>query len=389
MQYDAVILGGGVVGATLALMLAQNQYQVLLIEKNSPQPLAEELSARTVALSYASIRILESLQVWQALQQRAMPIKEVAVSVAGRFGRSHLEAKQQGVEFLGQVVTFVELEQALFAALAHLPNVQILRPAILNAYQASEHAWDLTIMHHDAKLPVKTRLLVAADGLHSTLRTALAIPVNKSDYGHFAVMSNIVCEGMPSHTAIERFLPNGAIALLPWQNNLVTCVLTVTEDRQRTLLQMQETDYLRTCQEALGSRYGKLVRLGKRVALPLAMQVAQQQIGNRFLLMGNAAHSLHPIAAQGLNLSLRDIWQLKKQLTRSPDPIDLGGAQFLANYQSARGGDQRRIIFATDKIAKYLSGGPLPMELRALGITLFDSFWPAKKLFAHYSMGLM
>ncbi len=389
MQYDAVMLGGGVVGATLALMLAQNHYQVLLIEKNPPQMLADELSARTVALSYASIRILESLQVWQVLQQHAMPIKEVAVSVAGRFGRSHLDAKQQGVEFLGQVITFAELEHALFAALARSPNVNVLRPATLKDYQAGEHAWALTLVHNDAWLSVKTRLLVAADGIHSTLRTALAIPVNKSDYGHFAVMSNIVCENAPSYTAIERFLPNGAIALLPWQNNIVTCVFTVTKDRQKTLLQMQDIDYLHTCQEALGRRYGKLIRLGKRVALPLAMQVAQQQIGNRFLLMGNAAHSLHPIAAQGLNLSLRDIWQLKKQLMRSSVPMDLGCAQFLASYQRARGGDQSRIIFATDKIAKYLSGGPLPMELRALGVTLFDSFWPVKKLFARYSMGLM
>lgn len=389
MLYDVVILGGGVVGATLALMLAQNQYQVLLIEKNPPQSLADDLSARTVALSYASIHILESLQVWQPLQHRAVPIKEVAVSVAGRFGRSHLRALQQGVAFLGQVVTFAELEQVLFTALAHSPTVTILRPATLDYYQPGEHAWDITITHNETVLPIKTRLLVAADGIHSMLRSALAIPVNKTDYGHFAVMANMVCENAPLHSAIERFLPDGAIALLPWQNSIATCVFTVTKDKQQILLQMQDAEYLRTCQEALGSRHGKLVKLGKRVCLPLTMQVAQQQIGNRFLLMGNAAHSLHPIAAQGLNLSLRDIWQLKKQLTRLAARVDLGCAQFLANYQAARDSDQSRIIFATDKIAKYLSGGPLPMELRALGVTLFDSFWPAKKLFARYSMGLM
>lgn len=389
MLYDAVILGGGAVGATLALMLAQNQYQVLLIEKNSPQLLVDDLSARTVALSYASIHILESLQVWHSLQHRAVPIKEVAVSVAERFGRSHLQAAQQGVAFLGQVVTFAELEQALFTALAHSPNVNILRPATLDHYQPGEHAWDLTITYNERELPVKTRLLVAADGIHSMLRTAMAIPVNKTDYGHFAVMANMVCENAPQYCAIERFLPDGAIALLPWHNNIATCVFTVTKDKQQILLQMQDAEYLRACQEALGSRHGKLIKLGKRISLPLAMQVAKQQIGNRFLLMGNAAHSLHPIAAQGLNLSLRDIWQLKKQLTCAQLRVDLGCMQFLAHYQAARGTDQSRIIFATDKIAKYLSGGPLPMELRALGVTLFDSFWPAKKLFARYSMGLM
>ena len=151
---------------------------------------------------------------------------------------------------------------------------------------------------------------------------------------------------------------------------------------------MTDKAFLSACQEALGSSYGKLKGLGKRMVLPLSMQVAKKQTSHRFLLMGNAAHSLHPIAAQGLNLSLRDIWQLKKQLT-GKSIQDLGNNAFLEVYSKARQGDQGRIIFATDKIAKYLSGGPLPMSLRALGVSLFDSFSPAKKLFTRYSMGLL
>ncbi len=387
-MYDVVILGGGVVGATLALMLAQLNYQVVVIEKNPEGvSLATDKEARTVALSFASIHILETLGVWQLLLAGRVPIEEVMVSVAGRLGRSNLKALEQGVPFLGQVVAFDELEQVLLAKLHQLPNATILNNAKLTHFQAHPERWDLTIEGATIS-EVKARLLVAADGIDSSIRESLKIPVNKTEYGHFAVLANMERVGAPPFTAIERFLPNGAIALLPWRNNLATCVFTVTQEKSADLMAMTDKAYLATCFDALGTRYGKLVDLGKRVGLPLSMQIAEQQISHRVLLMGNAAHSLHPIAAQGLNLSLRDIWQLKKQL-HGARAEDIGSHAFLETYSTARKDDQHRIIFATDKIAKYLSGGPLPMALRALGVTLFDSLLPAKKMFTRYSMGLM
>lgn len=388
-MYDVVILGGGVVGATLALMLAELNYQVLVVEKKPASTrCASVKEARTVALSFASIHILETLGIWQLLHSGRVPILNVAVSVAGRLGRSSLEAQEQGVPFLGQVVAFDEIEKAIEEKLSKFPNAKILHQATLAHFQAHHDNWELTIQTSDTK-QIKTRLLVAADGIDSSIRQNLKIPVNKTEYGHYAVLANIEREGAPSFTAIERFLPNGAIALLPWRENFSTCVFTVSEEQSAQLMAMTDNDYLSTCQQALGMRYGKLKGLGKRISLPLSMQVAKKQTSHRFLLMGNAAHSLHPIAAQGLNLSLRDIWQLRKQLIGMDFNQDLGSNAFLEAYLKAREGDQSRIIFATDKIARYLSGGPLPMALRALGVTLFDSLSPAKKLFTRYSMGLM
>jgi len=388
MLCDVVILGGGVVGASLALMLAELNYQVIVVEKKQESALTTDKEARTVALSFASIHILESLGVWPQLQHKSVSIQEVAVSVAGRLGRSSLKASEQAVPFLGQVVAFAELEKVLFEKLATLANAKVLRGASLADFQVHQDAWDLTINAAEV-IKTQARLLVAADGIDSSIRQALAICVDKTDYGHFAILANVERENAPSCTAIERFLPDGAIALLPWRHNLSTCVFTVTNEKSAKLMAMTDKEYVMACQEALGTRYGTLVGIGKRVGLPLTMQVASQQTSHRLLLMGNAAHSLHPIAAQGLNLSLRDIWQLKKQLTDAHNAQALGSKAFLETYLTARKGDQGRIIFATDKIAKYLSGGPLPMVLRALGVTLFDSFAPAKKWFTRYSMGLM
>ncbi|MCS5712566.1 FAD-dependent oxidoreductase [Candidatus Berkiella aquae] len=390
MLYDVVIIGGGAVGASLALMFAQENFQVLLIEKKAASTkLIPDKEARTIALSFASTHILEALGIWQSLQHRSVPIQEVRVSVAGRLGTTRLDAKEQKVPFLGQVVSFDELERTVFEALAHLPNVKIMRPATLQHYQLSSQGWDLSIAEEEKILPIKTRLLVAADGIDSMLRKALAIAVNKTEYGHFAVMSNIERSEVDSFTAFERFMAQGAMALLPWRNQMATCVMTAPMEQAQSWMAMSDQEYLTTCQDLLGRRQGRLIGLGKRICLPLTMQIATQQMSHRFLLMGNAAHSLHPIAAQGLNLSLRDIWQLRHQIRMSKMPIDVGSPHFLETYIKARANDQSRIIFATDKIAKYMSGGPLPMKLRALGITLFDSFMPAKKMFTRISMGLM
>lgn len=386
---DVVILGGGVVGASLALMLAQFNYQVVVVEKKSPTTTTtHDLAARTVALSFASVQILKSLGVWQALEQCTVPIQEVLVSVAGRLGRSHLKAAEQGAPYLGQVVAFDDLEQVLFAALAKMPNVKLFCNATLSEYHKEQSDWSLTLQAAKP-LVIRSKLLVAADGIDSSVRQHLGMEVRTTDYGHFAVLANLQVKDAPPARAIERFLKDGAIALLPWRNQLATSVYTVTEQQKNHLQALNDQAYLTACQQALGMRHGKLIGLGKRICVPLMMQVAPQQISDRFLLMGNAAHSLHPIAAQGLNLSLRDIWQLKKQLSSCHEKIDLGSSSFLETYQQARQSDQNRIIFATDHIAKYLSGGPLPMGLRALGVTLFDCLSPAKKLFTRYSMGLV
>ena len=386
-DYDCVIVGGGVVGASLALALTQSGCRILMLEKsNAPSHIPSDFESRTIALSYASFYIFSQLGLWDEMASRAVPIKQVRVSVEGQFGSSRLKAKDQNLPNLGYVVSAHELEKALFDQLrAH--SVKVLKPATLLSKQNHSTHWQLTISHLDQTFTCNTGLLVAADGMHSLLRDEQSIGNIQKEYGHQAVLANVRRESVDPLMAIERFLPAGAIALIPWQKDIATCIWTADKNQASQLMAMNDADFKQTCQQRLGSRSGTISAVGKRLTFPLNMKVAKQQIGSRFLLMGNAAHSLHPIAAQGLNLSLRDIWQLRKQWLAQPQ-ADMGCEIFLHEYAKARASDQTRVIMGTDQIAQWMLGGLLTSPIRALGITLFDFMTPIKRQFTRLSMGI-
>lgn len=393
MLYDCVIVGGGAVGTSLALALGQQKYKVLLLEKNAPLVKPEDKEARTLALSYASYRIYSALGVWEKLKTRAVPIQQVLVSMKGHYGACRLNHEGDSGEPLGYVVGLTELEQALYNSLAHQPSVDIFRPATLVNRTSTPEAWHLTIQRatHEITeklLHVDCKLLIAADGVDSILREEQSISQQKKTYEHYAVMANVQMARAHDFVAYERFLPHGAIALLPWQANLATCIWTASKSEVDKLVNLKTEDFLAQCSEHLGARVGRLQTLSKRVSFPLQMQLACQQESARFLLMGNAAHSLHPIAAQGLNLSLRDVWQIRNQLIKAKEQCDIGSTFFLNEYLHARKPDQQRIIFATDAIARGMTTKVLPSWLRAMGITLFDCLSPLKRKFTHMGMGL-
>jgi 2-octaprenyl-6-methoxyphenol hydroxylase len=386
LQYDCVIVGGGAVGLSLAIVLGQSNYKTLLIEQKVPgNNIQEAINARTIALSFASQRIYSMLGVWEKIKH-PVSIQEVLVTVKGQYGSSKLTAQDQELPSLGYVVGTQELEQALEETLQNITQVDILRPATVLSREARQDAWYISVSGRSQKISCK--LLIAADGMTSQLRQEQQISCQQTDYGHFAVMTNLHIEKGFHHIAYERFLPKGAIALLPWQQSLSTCVWTVDEMQAQSLVNLAEDSFLRECQHQLGSRIGKLTACGKRSCFPLKMQLATNQISARFLLMGNAAHSLHPIAAQGLNLSLRDIWQIRSQILKAKAQCEIGSVDFLESYLQARKNDQERVIFTTDKIARFMSAGPIPSWLRALGLTLFDSVAPLKRRFTAFGMGI-
>lgn len=388
MYYDCVIVGGGAVGASLALALSQLKYHVLLLEKKTPHLGVQDIDARTLALSYSSYHILQTLGVWEQLAQRAVPIQKVHVSIQGKFGSCRLDCQQQKLNALGYVVGFDDLEMALYQQLGQMETAKVLRPATIQARESSPWGWTLSIATPTQTDKIRCRLLVAADGVDSLLREEQSIPFRKKGYGHFAIMNNVRILSHQSYIATERFLDQGAIALLPWREGYATCIWTMDKVQAQKLTELNDEKYMQICQHQLGGRIGKLQAIGKRVSFPLLMRLATQQISSRFLLMGNSAHSLHPIAAQGLNLSLRDIWQIRSQILKAKEFCDIGSTSFLSEYVKLREDDQDRVIFATDKIARFMSGGPLPTWLRALGITLFDCLTPLKRQFTHLSMGL-
>ncbi len=385
MNYDAVIVGGGAVGLSLALALGEQNLKVMLIEQQAPKAAMDDFDARTIALSFASKEIFDCLGVWPLLRARAIPIHDVVVSVKGHYGRSRLKTPDN-YDALGYVVGAQDIEVALEQALAKT-TVSIVRPAHITQQESNQDHWQIRISNLEQ--PVTCKLLIACDGANSHLRQQQRIDTITKDYHHYAVITNVEIPDLPKFTAIERFLDDGAIALLPWQQKLATCVWTVSQEKMNELKMLDDNAFLALCAQQIGRSLGKLTKCSARKYFPLNMSWAQMQVSARFLLMGNAAHNLHPIAAQGFNLSLRDIWQLRSQVVKSKQAlVDIGTEAFLNCYLSARKGDQNRIIFATDKIARFMSGGPIPSMLRAKGLTLFDNIKPLKYQFIKIAMGL-
>lgn len=386
-HYDAVIVGAGMVGATLAWILGQQGYRVLLIEKNMPRPVPQDVDMRTMALSYASIQYLKAWQIWPLLQAQATPIASVCVTQQGQLGATTLEVPHKYDEpvMLGHVVSVVAIDQALHALLATKPNITLLRPATFVSQTSHPLGWQIEIACDGKIQTMSTALLVATDGARSALAQANQISYQTTDYQQAAICANLVMEPRVPHTAYERFLKKGAIALLPWQSPYATCVWTC-DGPAEPLMALSDQAYAQTCQQMLGRRVGKIQGVGKRFVLPLKMHLANQQTQQRFLVMGNAAHQVHPIAAQGLNISLQDMGQFWQILKRR-QPTDLGDSAFLSEYQTACQPRQTAVTRTTHGIARYLAGSTLPASLKGLGLTLFELCPPLKQSVVRWGMG--
>lgn len=381
--YDVVIIGAGAVGSSVALALGQCGRRVLLLEQTSwPSETAwAPLDVKTLALSYASYKIYSALGL-KKFFETSSAIKHVRINVQGQFGSCWLSHKTHDVPALGYVVSAPDLAKALYEALAACDTVDVIHNASLNGdLERHPTGWKFGDQF--------ATLLVACDGTHSTWRTQEGIMVDERDYDHSAIMVNLKIAGLPEGVAVERFLHNGAIALLPWQSHGATCVWTLPTAEATRYWQEEADTFQARCQAALGYEWGKIEHMGKRHRAPLKMVVARTPFTSRFLLMGNAAHSLHPIAAQGLNLSLRDVWQMREQVRHATDAIDIGAPEFLTHYAQARAADQARVMATTDRIASWMASHKIPPIWRAVGVALLDGLGPLKYRFTRRSMGLV
>lgn len=378
-HYNCVIIGGGAVGSTLAIALAKLNYAVLLIDKKDLPPLQN--NTKTIALSYASYAIFSALNVWSNFDS-PLPIEDVLVTVKGGFGSTRLNHHHQP---LGFVLGLSALEHGLTKAMNDIDLITVLRPAELLAYQRDDK-WQLEIENLGQ---VTCDLLVSAEGVQASLRDAHFIQVRKKEYDHAALICQVRLDKPHQNLAYERFLPQGAIALLPWHDNQFTMVWSTSKANAKRVMLLNDEQFMSQAQNELGHRLGKITNVTNRNVFPLQMQIANNQSGSRFLLIGNSAHSLHPIAAQGLNLSLRDIWQIRSQILKSEKTeLDLGTPAFLAEYIEARVTDQNKMIAMTDFLAQWISD-KMPTVLKSVGITLFDSIKPLKKQFTYLGMGLI
>ena len=385
---QVAIIGGGLVGASLALALQEGArargWKIVLIEPfapgNSFQP---SYDARSSALSFGSRQIYERLGLWQDIAHRAEPILQIHVSDRGRFGAARLAAMEEGVPALGYVVENAWLGQCLWQALDE-EVVTWHCPAEVVGTQALEGGYRLTL---NDETQLDCDLAVLADGGRSGLREQLGIGVHRTAYRQTALIANV--SPLESHRgqAFERFTDDGPMALLPLPENRCALIWSRPGDDAERLARLDERSFLDELQEVFGYRLGAFQQVGARHLYPLELVEAEEQVRSNLVVLGNAAHSLHPIAGQGYNLSLRDAQALAEALLASDKtPGDFATLQAYLQRQRL---DQHLTVGFSDQVTRLFSNAePLLAAGRNLGLLGLDLLPPAKRWFARQAMGL-
>lgn len=390
-EFDVIIAGAGLAGATLALAAAQQGLRVALIEA-LPRPTTQQTGydERSITLAYGSSRIFAGLGVWPALAKIASPIHRIHISERGRFGATRLDRAEEGVDALGYVVNARVLGGALFAALDALPTMTWLCPAKLTAIETFDDHVVARIAQDNGARAIRAQLLIGADGTDSTVRGLLGIGTTEHDYQQTAIVTTLTNERDHAHCAYERFTESGAIALLPSSKRRMGLVwMQKTHDAQQAIA-LPDAEFLARLQQQFGSRLGTFRALGARRNYPLKLVQAQAQGRARSVLIGNAAHALHPIGGQGFNLGLRDIATLAQLLADARrSNQDLGAESLLENYRAWRAQDQQRVVRFTDGLARVFESDLPPLAaVRPLGFLAATLCPPLKHRIARSAMGL-
>lgn len=401
-DYDIIIAGGGMIGTSLGLALEPLNLRVAVVEavdRGAPQQ--PSFDDRSTALSRGTQRTFEAMGLWPDIVAASTPITSIHVSEKGHFGFSHIDAAEQNVEALGYVVINRVLGEVLQSSLAKLDGIEVMCPVRIRGVCLADESVTARIDGADGVRTVSCRLLVAADGANSTVRDMMGISATRADYGQWAVIGNVLPEKAPQNRAYERFTATGPIAMLPIADDRAAFVWIVPAANASELLAIPDAEFTDRLQETFGYRLGRFSRVGTRASYPLALTKANGLIARRSVVVGNAAHGLHPFAAQGFNLGIRDVAALcdciyEAQLENEtasewarPGPTDPGSATILDNYANWRRGDQQKVVRLTDGIVRlFADEHRIVRLLRNMGMLGFDLIPGVRKTFAKHTMGL-
>ena len=389
-EFDIAIIGGGMVGASLALAAAAAGRRIVLIEGAVPDARAHpSFDERTTALGNASRRILEGLGVWNTIADHCGVIRAIHVSDAGRLAFARLAAREQGIEAFGFVVPNRVLGNALWEQIRHNAAISVRMPATVVAVSTDAQGVTLrlaaTAAEHGAGPSLRARLAVAADGAHSAVRRDAGITASEADYGQVAIVANVATDVAHDGTAYERFTAAGPLALVPLRDGSYTVVWARSPADAAQSLGATDEEFLKALQQHFGWRAGKFVRTGRRASYPLKLTRADAAVAERTVLIGNAAQSLHPVAGQGFNLALRDVAALAELVAAEGDP---GAPQLLERFAQDRAADRSGVTRFTDGLIRMFGDSRLPVRvLRDAGLLLFDLLPPAKRALSRVSLG--
>ena len=394
LHCDVLIVGGGAVGSALACALAELPLDLVLVEARETAKLEQpSFDGRTTALANASQRILAALGVWPELAPRAEPIRTVHVSERGRFGAARIEAEREGVEALGYTVENAALGRVLWDRLEKAPRLRVLAPATVAELATGSEAAEGRI--DPGARTVRARLVVGADGARSSVRAALGVAAAEHDYEQRALIFNVTTESPLAGRAFERFTKRGAIAFLPLTGGRAAVIWTLPTAAADRALALPVDEFRAELQAAFGFRLGRIARVGERHAHALARVASAELTRERALLIGDAALRLHPIAAQGFNLALRDVATLAEVIAdeidaaraRGAEP-DVGSAEVLERYRAWRVADRGRVSAFTHGLVSLFGESTPGLGLgRGLGLVAFDLLPGAKPLLARQTMG--
>jgi 2-octaprenyl-6-methoxyphenol hydroxylase len=396
---EVLIVGGGMVGVTLALLLAREpSLRITLVEAiklpdlqpGAPLPYRPSFDARNTALSRRTVAAYADLGLWNELQTHATPIQQIHVSERGHFGMARLLAREENVENFGQVIENAWLGLVLLRALKACANVTTLDGVKLTGIRPGEKFITADMQRGEEKFALTAPLLVAADGAQSVSRDFLGINAETTAYDQVALVTTVATHLPHNNIAYERFTEHGPIAVMPLPDDRRSIVWTLPAGQEKTLIECSDEEFLHQLQIAFGKRVGRFVKTGKRFAYPLALTVARAQALPRAVIVGNAAHSLHPVAGQGFNLCLRDCLALTERLHKAHrQQADMGDFHLLQDYANARSEDQHNVIQFSDKIVRGFSNAAPGLTLaRNIGMVTFDLLPVAKQVLARYAMGL-
>ena len=380
-RYDITIVGGGMVGMAAALALSKYDLTICLLEntlaENDTHPSYDD---RTLVVNRASICFWKNLGVWDELSEYLTPINKVHVSNKGHFGTVVFDAKQLNVEALAYIVEAKVLGMALKQKIEDNAAITVICPANVTAF--TSHASFIEVeydVNHD-KRKLTASLMLAADGVQSFVRKSLQLETQIKSYQRTAIICNITPELKHNNCAYERLTTTGPTALLPFVHNRCGFVWTLTSEKAVEILKLSDEDFIKQAQAQFGYRLGQFIKVGKRSSYPLYLVKVPRQVKSRVILLGNAAHSMSPVSAQGLNLAVRDVAMLVEVLTHSiKNNLDIGADETLNKYQQSIELDQSQTMQYTDDLMSWFKiDESLVSTIRSIGLLTLDHMPAAK-----------
>jgi 2-octaprenyl-3-methyl-6-methoxy-1,4-benzoquinol hydroxylase/2-octaprenylphenol hydroxylase len=387
--HDVAIVGAGMVGAALALALAREGFDVAVIESRAAPPWKpqDEVDLRVVALAASSVDLFDRLGVWkEIIAARASPCRRMRVWDALAPGRLAFDAADEGRAALGFIVENRLIQSVLWHALQRETRITLHCPAKVAATDAARDRRTLTL--EDGGV-VAAKLVAAADGADSALRGLLGIATRDHDYGQRAIVAHVSTERAHESTAWQRFVPGGTLAFLPLADGRSSIVWSVSQTDSERLLALDDAAFCAELGAAFDFRLGRVTATTSRASFPLRMKLAERYIAPRFALIGDAAHAVHPLAGQGVNLGLRDVDELRNVLVEARDARrDFAAESVLRRYERRRRSDNTLSAHAFDTIQRVFGSDAMPVAaMRGAGLSIVDKIAPLKNAFARHAAG--